>query len=108
MVGTREPNCPDVRLLISVTEADLRGPQTVSTHVAVLNRPTHSSSERTTGLPGVCHASHVQPIRPDPDAQCRCPGLPQLAGDLLPMPAYNLAHTQRASMVLERGDGLLI
>ncbi|WP_314402450.1 SOS response-associated peptidase [Stenotrophomonas rhizophila] len=34
-------------------------------------------------------------------------GFPQLVGDLLSMPAsYNLAPTQRAAVVLDRGDGL--
>lgn len=34
-------------------------------------------------------------------------GFPQLVGDLLSMPAsYNLAPTQHASVVLDRGDGL--
>lgn len=34
-------------------------------------------------------------------------GFPQLLGDLLSLPAsYNLAPTQRASVVLNRGDGL--
>jgi putative SOS response-associated peptidase YedK len=33
-------------------------------------------------------------------------GFPQLVGDLLSMPAsYNLAPTQRASVILDRGDG---
>jgi putative SOS response-associated peptidase YedK len=36
-------------------------------------------------------------------------GLPQLVGDLLSMPAnYNLAPTQRATAVLDRGDGFLL
>lgn len=36
-------------------------------------------------------------------------GFPQLVGDLLSMPAsYNLAPTQRAMVVLDRGDGLLV
>lgn len=35
------------------------------------------------------------------------PGFPQLVGDLLSMPAsYNLAPTQRATVVLDLGDGL--
>lgn len=34
-------------------------------------------------------------------------GFPQLVGDLLSMPAsYNLAPTQRAAVVLDRGEGL--
>lgn len=36
-------------------------------------------------------------------------GFPQLVGDLLSMPAsYNLAPTQRATVVLDRGGGLLV
>ncbi len=36
-------------------------------------------------------------------------GFPQLVGDLLSLPAsYNLAPTQRAAVVLDRGDGLQV
>lgn len=36
-------------------------------------------------------------------------GFPQLVGDLLSMPAsYNLAPTQRATVLLDRGDGLQV
>ncbi|MDQ1062384.1 SOS response-associated peptidase [Stenotrophomonas sp. SORGH_AS_0282] len=37
------------------------------------------------------------------------PGFPQLVGDLLSLPAsYNLAPTQRAAVLLDRGDGLQV
>jgi len=49
---------------------------------------------------------HVRRIRPDPDPRRGQPGLPPALGDLLSLPAsYNLAPTQRAAVVLDRGEG---